>query len=56
MEEIRITVRCEDASDGTIPCAGKVRLIYCPFDEDVHNIKTPVWLCDAHEHERAMAI
>lgn len=55
MKEIRILVECEDAGL-THPCEGEVTLTTCPYDEDLHGIVTPVWICAAHYEERARGL
>jgi hypothetical protein len=55
MEEVRIASECEDA--GTyIPCAGEVRLMPCPYDEDLHGDETLVLLCVCHAEVRARGL
>lgn len=34
----------------------EVKATFCPYDDDVNNVKTPVNLCPHCEYERAMDI
>lgn len=49
MDEILVV--CDDAWL-SVPCEGEVELTLCPYEEDVHNVQVPTWLCKRHYYER----
>lgn len=47
----KILVECDDAGvDGS--CEGDVELTVCPYEEELHNIQVPAWLCEFHYEQR----
>lgn len=51
-EKMTQELTCRDCGE-TKP---DVQLTTCPYDEDIHGIKTDILLCDACYHERSMDI
>lgn len=47
--------QCEDRRYDD-PCEGEVTYEPCPYQSELYEDYTPVWLCEHHRYERAMDV